>query len=62
MIEYTVTKNLLINGDYNVIVTHWGPGAGSSFTDYFQAVANTRVIGLEIAYLVNTIVVRMSIL
>ncbi len=40
----------------NVIVTHLGPGSGSSFKDYFQAVANARVVGLEIAHLVNSMV------
>lgn len=48
---------LLINGDYNVIITHWGPGSGSSALDYSQGIANIRVVGLEIAFLVNTMVV-----
>ena len=45
---------LLENGDYNVVVVHWGAGA---YTTYGQAVANTRLVGLEIAYLVNTMIV-----
>lgn len=52
-----IVAALLINGDYNVIVTHWGSGSGCSNKDYSQAIANIRVVGLEIAYLVNTLVV-----
>lgn len=37
-------------GDYNVIRTDWGDG---SLPMYSQATANTRVVGLEIGYLVN---------
>nr|XP_045588461.1 pancreatic triacylglycerol lipase-like [Procambarus clarkii] len=37
-------------GDYNVIRTDWGDG---SLPMYYQASANTRVVGLEIGYLVN---------
>nr|XP_053651943.1 pancreatic triacylglycerol lipase-like [Cherax quadricarinatus] len=40
----------LVYGDYNVIRVDWGDG---SLPMYFQATANTRVVGLEIAYLVN---------
>lgn len=49
-----MAANLLQYGDYNVIVTHWGNGAN---VGYVQAVANTRLVGLEIALLVNTMVV-----
>ena len=49
-----MTANLLQYGDYNVIITHWGNGAN---VNYIQAVANTRLVGLEIALLVNTMVV-----
>jgi len=50
--------NLLVNGDYNVIMTHWGPGAsGTQILDFLYVVANSRVVGLEIAYLVNTLLV-----
>jgi len=41
---------LLNFGDYNVIRTDWG---GGSLPFYCEAAANTRVVGLEIAYLVN---------
>lgn len=47
-------KNLLAHGDYNVIQTHWGRGASSI---YQQSALNTRVVGLEIAYLANTLIV-----
>ena len=52
-----MNENLLKHGDYNVIVTHWGPGSGSNILDYFQAVANARVVGLEVAFLINTLVI-----
>jgi pancreatic triacylglycerol lipase len=44
----------LANGDFNVIVVHWG---GGSSVEYNQAHANIRLVGLEIAFLVNTMVV-----
>ena len=47
-----MTTSLLKNGDYNVIVVHW---PGGSSPPYTQATANTRVVGLEIAHLVNTL-------
>jgi pancreatic triacylglycerol lipase len=50
----TLVARLLENGDFNVIVVHWGAGA---YTTYGQAVANTRLVGLEIAFLVNTLIV-----
>ncbi|XP_064099477.1 pancreatic lipase-related protein 2-like [Macrobrachium nipponense] len=40
-------------GDYNVIRVDWG---GGSLPMYFSATANTRVVGLEIAHLVNFLV------
>ncbi|XP_042235179.1 pancreatic triacylglycerol lipase-like isoform X2 [Homarus americanus] len=45
-----MAKAFLSYGDYNVIRVNWGDG---SLPMYFQATANTRVVGLEIAYLVN---------
>jgi pancreatic triacylglycerol lipase len=38
---------LLINGEHNVIVVDW---AGGSLPLYTQATANTRLVGLELAY------------
>ena len=52
-----IVINLLKHGDYNVILSHWGPGAGTSLLFYAQAYSNTRVVGLEIAFLVNSILV-----
>ena len=49
-----LTENLLAHGDYNVIIVNWG---GGSLPMYSQATANTRVVGLEIAYMVNTMIV-----
>jgi pancreatic triacylglycerol lipase len=37
-----------------VIVVHWGGGSKAS---YDQAIANTRLVGLEIAFLVDTMLV-----
>lgn len=54
MLFQTLVARLLGNGDFNVIVVHWGAGA---YTTYGQAVANTRLVGLEIAFLVNTVIV-----
>jgi len=45
-----MAQELLNQGDYNVIRVNWG---GGSLPMYFQASANTRVVGLEIGYLVN---------
>jgi len=45
-----LSQELLAFGDYNVIRVDWGDGAGLM---YSQAVANTRVVGLEIGYLIN---------
>jgi pancreatic triacylglycerol lipase len=47
-------ERLLKNGDFNAIVVHWGGGA---LTSYHQAYVNARLVGLEIAYLVNTLIV-----
>jgi len=51
----TITTTLLKHGDYNVIVVHWPGGSGLPYT---RATANTRLVGLEIAHLVNTLVAR----
>ena len=40
----------LMHGDYNVLRVDWGKGSQPM---YFTATANTRVVGLEIAYLVE---------
>ena len=50
-------NNLLIFGDFNVISVRWGGGSAPPYT---QAVANTRLVGREIAILVNTLVVSFS--
>ncbi|KAG7212404.1 hypothetical protein KM043_012722 [Ampulex compressa] len=43
-------NELLRHGDYNVIIVDW---AGGSLPLYTQATANTRLVGLEIANLIN---------
>lgn len=45
---------LLKAEDLNVIVVDW---AGGSLPLYTQATANTRLVGLEIAHLINYLVV-----
>ncbi|CAL4070703.1 unnamed protein product [Meganyctiphanes norvegica] len=45
-----MAKSLLMYGDFNVIRVDWG---GGSQTIFSQALANTRVVGLEVAYLIN---------
>jgi len=52
-----MTAALLKHGDYNVIVVHWPAGA---IPPYTRATANTRLVGLEIALLVNTLIVSPS--
>ena len=49
-----MTENLLALGDYNVIRSNWFQ---ATFTTYWQAATNARVVGLEIAYLVKTMIV-----
>lgn len=46
-------EDFLAYGDYNVFRVDWG---GGSLPMYSQAVANIRVVGLEIGYLVNWLV------
>lgn len=43
-------RELLIHSDWNVVVVDW---AGGSLPLYTQATANTRLVGLEIAYFIN---------
>ncbi|XP_065212217.1 pancreatic triacylglycerol lipase-like [Planococcus citri] len=43
-------RELLMHADWNVIVVDW---AGGSLPLYTQATANTRLVGLEVAYLIN---------
>ena len=42
--------HLLERGDFNVILVYWGKGA---LAPYMQAVGNTRLVGAQIAHLVN---------
>lgn len=49
---------LIKSGDINVIVVDW---AGGSLPLYTQATANTRLVGLEIAHLVNHLIVCILI-
>lgn len=48
---------LLKAEDANIIVVDW---AGGSLPLYTQATANTRLVGLEVAYLINHLVVSKS--
>lgn len=45
----------LKQGDYNVINVDWG---GGSLPPYTQATANTRLVGAEIALLINYLKVQ----
>jgi len=47
-----MSNALLKRGDYNVILVEWGRGAGLPYT---QATANTRLVGAEIAYLIDAL-------
>ncbi|XP_054708915.1 pancreatic lipase-related protein 2-like [Uloborus diversus] len=42
----------LVNGDYNVIIVDW---SGGNKPPYYQATANTRVVGAEVALMVQTL-------
>ena len=44
--------------DYNVFRVDWG---GGSLPMYSQACANTRVVGLEIGYLVNWLITQYGV-
>lgn len=50
---------LLKAEDLNVIVVDW---AGGSLPLYTQATANTRLVGLELAYFINYLVVSRKVL
>jgi len=54
----TMAANLLQYGDYNVITVHWDGGA---FVNYVQAVANIRLVALEIALLIKILKVLKGI-
>ena len=43
--------------DFNVIAVDWGGGSGSL---YSQSAANTRLVGLEVAYLIQQLLVRIT--
>jgi hypothetical protein len=43
-------KELIKHADWNVVVVDW---AGGSLPLYTQATANTRLVGLELAYFIN---------
>ena len=47
-----MVRALLRHGDYNVLTVDWS-GGGRQL--YSQATANTRVVGLEIAYAVRSL-------
>lgn len=49
---------LLKSNDVNVILVDW---AGGSLPLYTQATANTRLVGMEIAYLINYLVVSRAL-
>lgn len=45
-------NELLEYDDYNVITVDWAGGSSIAII-YTQAVANTRIVGLEIAHFIN---------
>jgi len=50
-----MAKLLIEKHDFNVIAVDWGKGALPLYT---QATANARLVGLEVAYLINFMKVR----
>ncbi|XP_069128274.1 pancreatic lipase-related protein 2-like [Argopecten irradians] len=51
---YEMKDELLKTEPMNVIVVAWGPGA--TFPDYFQAVANTRMVGTQVRLMIDQMV------
>ncbi|GLH15664.1 Phospholipase A1 [Gryllus bimaculatus] len=51
---------LLHKGDMNVILTDWGPGAAGPLK-YLQVAANTRVVGAEMARLVEHMIQKRNV-
>eukprot|EP00095_Tigriopus_kingsejongensis_P002314 maker-scaffold347_size200506-snap-gene-0.21 protein:Tk02314 transcript:maker-scaffold347_size200506-snap-gene-0.21-mRNA-1 annotation:"pancreatic triacylglycerol lipase-like" len=45
-----MSEALLDNGDFNVVFVDWGGGSAAL---YSQAAANTRLVGLEVAYFIE---------
>ncbi|CAL4217380.1 unnamed protein product [Meganyctiphanes norvegica] len=54
-----MAQEMLDYGDYNVFRVNWEGGSSMNF--YGQATSNTRVVGLEIGYLVNWMVNYFSL-
>lgn len=54
-----MTNELLIEGDYNVITIDWRPGVIRN--EYDEAVGNVRVVGAEVALLLNMIQVKRKV-
>ena len=52
-----LSQALLKYGDFNVIVTDWGGGSAAL---YSQAAANTRLVGLEVAHLIEYLIVSRN--
>lgn len=61
MDSWTLVMNRFFRGfwDFNVIIAHCEPEAGTSFLFFFQPYSNTKVVRLEIAFLVNLITVNI---
>ncbi|KAJ9576895.1 hypothetical protein L9F63_006513, partial [Diploptera punctata] len=51
-------RELLKHADWNVVVVDW---AGGSLPLYTQATANTRLVGLELAYFINYLQKNLSL-
>lgn len=48
-----MSKEFLLRGDFNVIIVDWSRGSGLPYT---QSTANTRVVGAELALLIQDLV------
>ena len=51
-------RELLKHADWNVVIVDW---AGGSLPLYTQATANTRLVGLELAYFINYLQVCINL-
>lgn len=52
-----MAEALLEYGDFNVVAVDWGGGSNAL---YSQAASNTRLVGLEVAYLIETLIVSWT--
>ena len=53
------THSVLLQGDFNVIVVDWKNGANK--VNYYRSVANTRLVGAQVGFLVKALEDQLDI-